>query len=98
MKSGWRTSEFYLTLATAIVAFALSIGLVTAKDAADLNEAIKQAGVSVGSLVTAAMVIVRYIQGRVEEKKAHALLAVAITNKGTAAIDLRVAQLEEGKK
>lgn len=98
MKPGYKTTEFWITLGTSIVTFALSIGLVTLADAASLNEAIKQIGVSLGSLLAAAMVIVKYIQGRTEQKKAQADLLMAQHDERAAAFELELAKVEEGKK
>lgn len=70
MKPGWQTSEFWLTSATTIIGFGVSIGLVSVADAATLTSAVTQSVTAVATIAGAVTVILSYINSRTKQKVA----------------------------
>jgi len=66
--SGWRTSEFWVTALTQLVALLAAVGFVAAGDKTTLEGAITNAVTAAFAFIAAAIVIVRYIAARFDLK------------------------------
>jgi ribosomal protein S11 len=67
-KPGYRTTEFYATLAALLVAALVAFGIVSQEDAPGLETAITDALAAIISLAVAARVVVEYIRNRTAVK------------------------------
>lgn len=63
-KPGYRTTEFYATLAALLVAALVAFGVVAQDDAPGLEAALADAIAAIVSLAVAARVVVEYIRNR----------------------------------
>lgn len=63
-KPGYRTTEFYATLAALLVAALVAFGLVAKEDAGTITTALADAIAAIVSLAVAARVVVEYIRNR----------------------------------
>jgi hypothetical protein len=68
-RSGIRTSEFWATLASQFLALLALAGVVSAADAATLQDAVVKCVTAAGVFAANAWVIVRYIQSRTRLKE-----------------------------
>src|SRR5438552_6041683 len=60
MKPGWKTTEFWLTLLTALPSIAVTVGLIPSSDKTMLDSAASK--IAAGLL--AAITVAKYVQGR----------------------------------
>lgn len=67
-KPGYRTTEFYATLAALLVAALVAFGLVAKEDAGTITAALTDAITALVSLAVAARVVVEYIRNRTAVK------------------------------
>lgn len=70
MKPGWQTSEFWLTSAVTIIGFGVSIGVLSAGDAATITDAVTKSITSVATIAAAVTTILSYINSRTKQKVA----------------------------
>ena len=91
MKSGYLTTEFWITLVAQILPFLVLFKLVPATDAQSLQDTVGQAITAVGAFAAAGAVLWKYIQSRNEQKIA---LVNAESDKQVSAINLEVARIE----
>ena len=84
MKSGWQTSEFWLTLVANVLAFAVAFGIVPIGDKETVQGAATQIITGVFGLLAGAAVLWKYIEAR------RALKVAAMD----AAIDERIDSLD----
>jgi hypothetical protein len=71
MRPGYRTTEFWTTLISQGLALLTIVGLLTAKEASTLQDALGQCVAAVFLFLTNGWVVVRYIQARVAVKTAR---------------------------
>ncbi len=67
-KPGWKTTEFWMALATALISVLVVLGLVSPTDSDAASGAISNAITSIFALVANATVIYKYIHSRTELK------------------------------
>jgi hypothetical protein len=67
-KPGYRTTEFYATLAALLVAALVAFGIVTQDDAASLEAAIADGIAAIAAFAVAARVVMEYIRNRTTVK------------------------------
>lgn len=70
MKSGIRTTEFYITLGTQIIAILVLLGIFSPDDAIGANETWGKAVEAAAALVASALVAWKYIEARARIKAA----------------------------
>lgn len=70
MKSGVKTSEFWLTLVAQVLPVLTISGVLTAEEVETLNQAIIEAVKVIGALIVALVPIWRYIESRTKVKTA----------------------------
>lgn len=87
MKAGWKTSEFWLTLATQVISLLVMLGVVAGSDVESISGAVKQAITAGFTLVASALVLWRYIQGRVELKKTEKETHTTLLNNGFTSVE-----------
>jgi hypothetical protein len=63
-KKGIYTSEFWIAAVSQALALLVILGIVTMQDKATLEGALSSAVTAVGTLITSAMVVWKYIQSR----------------------------------
>ena len=73
MKPGWKTSEFYVTIITALSSIAVAFGVLSQAEATELAAAVGQVVAAVIGLVGAVLPVVAYVKGRSAVKEATAL-------------------------
>ena len=71
MKPGYRTSEFYATLATLVVSALVTIELIAPADEGAATLALADALAAGAALVSAAAVVARYIHARTSLKQSE---------------------------
>ncbi len=71
MKPGWKTSEFWVSVFTALGSLAVAFGLLSQGEAGDLSTAVGQLVSAVIVLVGAVAPIIAYIKSRAEVKAAQ---------------------------
>lgn len=76
MKSGWQSTEFWITLATQILPLLAMLGVIQPGDRATVEGAVVNAITAVGSFVAAAAVLWRYIASRTELKATEILASM----------------------
>ena len=64
MKSGWQTSEFWLTLTANVLAFAVAFGIVPLADQATVSGAVTQIVTGVFALLAGGAALWKYIDSR----------------------------------
>ena len=69
LKPGWKTTEWFITVFSSVIAFLVILGYVKKEDADTLNNSIGNIVVAVSALITQGLIIWRYIQSRTELKK-----------------------------
>lgn len=70
MKSGVRTTEFWIALAAQIIPVLVIVGLLTADEAVTINETIVEAIKAVFALAASLGIIWKYIDSRTRIKEA----------------------------
>lgn len=78
MKPGWKTSEFWITLVTKLLAFMAVIGAIKTADEQNLAQTATSAIMGVFAILAAAKVIAEYIKGRSSVKSAAPLFLFAL--------------------
>jgi hypothetical protein len=68
MKPGWKTTEFWTTAISQLFALLVMVGVLSGGDSAQLEAAVVKCVTAIGALVTNALVIFRYIDGRIRLK------------------------------
>lgn len=69
MKSGWRTSEFWLTVGASVVALLVLLGFVTTEEGELIKSQLVQVVALGGPFLVALSSLVVYIWGRVQIKR-----------------------------
>ncbi len=82
MKPGYRTTEFWITLATQVLTLLAVTGWISGADRDNLTSAVTQAITAVFSLLTSAGVVKQYIQSRAHVKTAMKLVLVLALSAG----------------
>jgi uncharacterized membrane protein YgdD (TMEM256/DUF423 family) len=78
MKPGWKTSEFWVTIATKCLALLCVAGAITTADEQNLATTATKGITAVFAILAAARVIAEYIKGRSAIKSAAPLLLIGI--------------------
>lgn len=101
-KSGFVSSEFWLTLATQAVALLVLLKVIAFSDQATVEAALKDGIVAIGALVAQAITLWKYIQSRTEQKVvaenvklAEATSQVALADAEAAKAELEMSKLEQ---
>lgn len=68
-RPGLKTTEFWITVVSQLLAMLAMIGVVNSADAATLQDAIVKCVTAGGVFLANAWIVVRYIQGRVNLKQ-----------------------------
>lgn len=71
MKSGIRTTEFWIALAGQIVPIFVIIGVLTAEDAVTINETVVEVVKAAFALLVSLGIIWKYIESRTRVKEAN---------------------------
>ena len=68
LKPGYATTEFWVTVASQLVAVLALVGLVSFGDVAGIQDATSKAIVGAAAVLANALVVVRYVRGRMDLK------------------------------
>lgn len=68
MKAGWKTSEFWLTVVSSVLAVMVVAGAVKPDESATLSQAVQTAITAVGVVVSNAAIVWNYIKSRTDAK------------------------------
>ena len=68
MKSGWQTSEFWVTISSKVLALLCVAGVLKSADEQKMSTTITEGIIGVFAIIAAARVVVEYIKGRVAVK------------------------------
>ena len=68
MKPGYKTSEFYVTIFTALGSIAVAFGVLSQAEASELAAAVGQVAAAVIALIGAVLPVVAYVKGRASVK------------------------------
>ena len=68
MKPGWKTTEFWMTIVTTLLALAVTFGVITPQDSDELQVALSKCIGAAVVFVTSAYTIVMYIRSRLTLK------------------------------
>lgn len=71
LKSGVRTTEFWITLAAQVIPVLVIVGLLTADEAVTINETIVEAIKAVFALAASLGIIWKYVDSRTRVKEAN---------------------------
>jgi hypothetical protein len=78
-KPGWQTSEFWIALATKLLALAAAFGAISVADEQNLAKTISSAILGIFSILAAAKVLAEYIKGRAYVKSHSLFLFLALS-------------------
>lgn len=67
-KAGWKTSEFWLTISMQVISLLVMFGVIASEDTGTITDAVKDIITSAFALISSAIVLWKYIQGRVDLK------------------------------
>lgn len=67
-KPGWKTTEFYMTIAPLILAALVALNVITTEEAQTWEAMIFEIVLAAGSLATYIVALVKYIRSRTEIK------------------------------
>ncbi len=73
MKAGYKTTEFWMTAVTSLLALLVTVGWVTQADAQTLQQALAAMVVALGAVITNGVVVWHYINSRTDVKLADVL-------------------------
>ena len=70
VKPGWQTTEFWISLGTNLVSLLVALGIVAMQDGASIQGAIVSAVTAAFALISAAVIVWKYVQSRTAAKVA----------------------------
>lgn len=88
-KPGWQTSEFWLSIAAQLIALLVLTGVIAASDKDTVQGSISELIKSAFALIVSATNVWKYIQSRIEAKKAAAELQIESIRANTANVSIR---------
>ncbi len=69
VKSGWKTTEFWVSIVSQITTVLVLVGVLNQGDSTTLNASITESIEAVGIVIVNALVVLGYIKSRTEVKK-----------------------------